>query len=698
VTKKNKTSEDEALRAGTWKPDGNAPRNTDRPRLLLDISDIILSATTLEEVIGKIFDMLHTMLDFHLAGVYWIDDARTALRPGILYHAEQVSAELYEFRIPLGKGIIGYVAQTGKGELVNNAHLDPRAIYPNNITVSCEHLIAIPINAKGVMLGIMYIGRTVDPGFTWDEFEVVELFIGHVAVAIEHARLFEEIKVSEEKYRALFEDSQDAIFVSSPGGRFLDMNPAGVRMFGYETREELLAADLRVDIYVSHEERDRYMKEIMEKGAVKDFEISARRRTGEPLLLLETATAVRDKNDKIVAFRGILRDVTQVKLLEQQLLQAQKLESLGTLAGGIAHDFNNILAIIIAYVSRIERGKVTHEDMLKGLETIKQASWRGAELVRQILTFARKTNTLSESVDINALLAENGKMLAATMPRTILFTLDLEKGIPNILADHNQLHQVVMNLCVNARDAMPEGGTITLGTRTMSGADVRRKFPDAQQTHYVCISVQDTGEGMPPEVMLRVFEPFFTTKAQGKGTGLGLAMVYGIVQNHNGHIGVESAPGKGTTFSLYLPMPAESMAYFKSKTDSDSSVEKAEGTILLVEDEQLLREFMQAHLEGRGFRVITAADGLQAVDMFYKHKDEISLVFSDMGLPNLGGWEAFKKMKEYSDSVRAVFATGYLDPDMRSEILKSGVKGIIAKPYIPEEVSKMIVETLTRQQ
>jgi CheY-like chemotaxis protein len=173
-------------------------------------------------------------------------------------------------------------------------------------------------------------------------------------------------------------------------------------------------------------------------------------------------------------------------------------------------------------------------------------------------------------------------------------------------------------------------------------------------------------------------------------------MVYGIVQNHNGHIGVESEPGRGTTFSVYLPMPAESMAYFKSKSDTESSVEKAEGTILLVEDEQLLREFMQVHLEARGFHVLTAADGLEAVDMFYKHKDEISLVFSDMGLPNLGGWEAYKKMKEYSDSVRAVFATGYLEPDMRSEILKSGVKGIVSKPYIPEEVTKMIVETLSR--
>ena len=639
MSKKSKTSEEETQRAGSWKPDGSAPRNTDRPRLLLDISDIIFSAKSLEDVIGRIFDMLHTMLDFHLAGVYWIDDARTALRPGILYHAEEVSPELYEFRIPLGKGILGYVAKTGKGELVNNAHLDPRAIYPNNITVSCEHLIAIPINAKGVMLGIMYIGRTADPGFTWAEFETVELFIGHVAVAIEHARLFEEIRISEEKYRALFEDSQDAIFVSSPGGRFLDMNPAGVRMFGYESREELLAADIHVDLYVSREDRNRYMQEIMEKGAVKDFEISARRRTGKPLLLLETATAVRDKYDKIIAFRGILRDVTQVKLLQQQLLQAQKLESLGTLAGGIAHDFNNILAIIIAYVSRIERGKVTHEEMLKGLETIKQASWRGAELVRQILTFARKTDTLSESVDINGLLSENAKMLAATMPRTILFTLDLEKGIPNILADHNQLHQVILNLCVNARDAMPDGGTITLGTRTMRGEEVRRKFPDAQQTHYVCISVQDTGEGMSPEVQQRVFEPFFTTKVQGKGTGLGLAMVYGIVQNHNGHIGVESAVGKGTTFSLYVPMPAESMAYFKTKAEGEAAVEKAEGTILLVEDEQLLRDFMQSHLEARGFHVIPAVDGLQAVDLFYRAQGRYFARLLGYGLaePSAGG-------------------------------------------------------------
>src|SRR5579862_746874 len=300
------------------------------------------------------------------------------------------------------------------------------------------------------------------------------------------------LRESEQKYRTLFDESRDAVFISSPEGKFLEVNAAAVDLFGYSNREELLAIDVRKELYLDPDDRAEYIKEIEEKGFVKDFELNARKKNGDRIVVLETATPFRDATGNIIAFRGILHDITQLKLLQQQLMQSQKLESLGTLAGGIAHDFNNILAIIIAYITRMERGKLNAEEVASHLVTIKKASWRGAELVRQILTFARKTETLTEPFNINSLIEELVTMLEQTFPKTITFNTRLDRSHPTISADHNQIQQIIMNLCVNARDAMPPGGTITLATELAPGDRLLNRFPDAHESSYLRISVADT--------------------------------------------------------------------------------------------------------------------------------------------------------------------------------------------------------------
>jgi CheY-like chemotaxis protein len=301
--------------------------------------------------------------------------------------------------------------------------------------------------------------------------------------------------------------------------------------------------------------------------------------------------------------------------------------------------------------------------------------------VQQLLTSARQTEARFSALDLNALVCELEKMLQATFPKMINFELQLQPDLPLITADRSQIHQVLLNLCVNARDAMKDGGTLTLETSITPGAELMESFTGAAAQNYACIRVRDTGSGMSKQVKAHIFEPFFTTKERGKGTGLGLSVVYGVVNNHRGFVQVESEPNAGTTFIIYLPVEHAIEETGSGIMGRIPRKQSAPQTILLVEDEEMLRDLGVTILEGEGYRVLAAKDGMEAVALFEAHRDDIGLVVCDLGLPRLGGREAFLKMKESRPGVRAIVASGYLEPAIRSEMLKAGVLDTIQKPY-----------------
>jgi CheY-like chemotaxis protein len=272
-------------------------------------------------------------------------------------------------------------------------------------------------------------------------------------------------------------------------------------------------------------------------------------------------------------------------------------------------------------------------------------------------------------------------MLEATFPKMINFALELDSGVPLITADRNQIRQVLLNLCVNARDAMPKGGTLTLSTSITSGAELAETFTGATAQKYACIRVRDTGSGMSKQVKSHIFEPFFTTKERGKGTGLGLSVVYGVVNNHRGFVQVESEIDAGTTFIVYLPVEHSEVEAQGGDRKQIPGRPLSQQTILLVEDEEMLRDLGVSILESEGYRVLAAKDGVEAVAMFESNQDEVGLVICDLGLPRLGGREAFFKMQQSKPGVRAIIASGYLEPAVRSEMLKAGVLDTIQKPY-----------------
>jgi PAS domain S-box-containing protein len=498
------------------------------------------------------------------------------------------------------------------------------------------------------------------------------------------------LRESEAKYRSLFEESNDVVFISTPDGKILDINPAGVELFGYDSKEELLKVKIERDLYWNQEDREKYKDVLTRQGFVKDFELQIKRKDGQRLVVLETARPVHDDNGKIVKFRGILRDITEKKRLEEQLRQAQKLQSLGTLAGGIAHDFNNILGIILGYASMLESGQVESSKLRWNANAITKAVKRGGALVQQILTFAKKKDILFETVKVNATVNELVRLARETFPKTTGFSLDLEEKLPYIKADHSQIHQALLNLYVNARDAMPGGGVISIKTATISGIKLQNKFPAANYQNYVLISLSDQGVGMDKETLSRIFEPFFTTKKHGKGTGLGLAVVYGVVTSHNGFVDVQSEQDVGTTFQLYFPA-AETIPDSETSSASPQTTIKGEQeTILFVEDEELLRELIGDYLKNNGYRVLTADDGEMAVEVFAENVDAIDLVITDLGLPKLDGWKAYQKMRQYNPHLKMILASGYLDPEISSELTENGERLFVQKPYDLKDMLKKV--------
>jgi PAS domain S-box-containing protein len=429
-------------------------------------------------------------------------------------------------------------------------------------------------------------------------------------------------------------------------------------------------------------------------GEIWHGEMINRHKDGNLFTEEQTITPLRDATGKITHFIAIIQDITMRKMLEDQIRQLQKLESLGTLAGGIAHDFNNMLGIILAYTSVLERVSKDHMKFTQSIKAINSAVSRGAALVRQILTFARQSDISIKPMSVPELVHEAVTMLQETFPKVIEFKEIFERGVPFIQADHSQMHQVILNLCVNARDAMPKGGVITIEIQTMLLEKIVQQFPDATYDRYVRLSVSDTGTGMDEATKSRVFDPFFTTKELGKGTGLGLSVVYGVMQSHSGFVSVESEVGKGTTFHLYLPVPQGSKKVREEQ--KKESVESSEGTetILFVEDEELLRTAVQSELESSGYKVYVAVDGREAIEIYKQHENEISLILTDMGLPKKTGIDVFQQVREINPRIKIVLASGFISLEQKSELLKAGANGFIQKPYDINGVLKMVREVL----
>jgi len=537
--------------------------------------------------------------------------------------------------------------------------------------------LVVPIMRSGRIVAVLGIGNK-PTDYTQKDVEICS-YLADVAWEITRRKQVEQgLKDSELRYRTLFEESLDGVYSVFRDGEITDANASFCRLFGY-SRDEMIGKDIR-ELYFDPADRPRFRKEIEEKGFVKDYEVKFRKKDGTEVDCSLASSVYFGEDGSIAGYRGILRDLTTHKALQRQLLQAQKMESIGTLAGGIAHDFNNLLTVVMGFSELLLAEK--HEDSREyaDLQKIFRAARNGSELVQRLLTFSRKSEPKPVPMNLNKQIVQVEKLLRRTIPRMIVISLDLSPDLPEIYADPSQVEQVLMNLAVNARDAMPDGGKVIVRTSMVTvDAEYSRLHVEAGPGEYVLMEVSDTGHGMDKDTVEHIFEPFFTTKEMGRGTGLGLAIVYGIIKQHNGFITVYSEVGRGTVFRVYLPaIPAD-----EAPEVEDSGVMPAFGTetVLLVDDEELVRELGARILTKHGYTILQAGNGKEALDLFKKERSRISLVILDLIMPRMGGAECLKELFKLDADVKVLVASGYSADSSVREIVQMGAKGFVTKPF-----------------
>ncbi|MFZ7111657.1 MAG: PAS domain S-box protein [Desulfatiglandales bacterium] len=550
--------------------------------------------------------------------------------------------------------------------------------------------LGVPMKAGGDIIGVVGVQSQDDPHlYSENDLALMASISEQISIAIDHKRMENALRKTEKRYRGLLDSLQDGYYEVNLQGDFVYFNRALTRIFGYPS-EELEGMDIRrFTDGATNQIMSQVFSDLTTTGeAVTDFEWRFLRKDEDQRLASMSISLIKDANGDAIGFQGILRDVTDQKRLEAALQHTQKMEAIGTLAGGIAHNFNNLLMGIQGNVSLMLMDLDKNHPFYPRLNSMEKLVQNGSQLTGQLLGYAREGRYQTMPSNLNKLIRETAEAFGMTK-REIKIHYDLGDDIHEVMADHGQFEQILLNLLINAADAMVTNGELYLSTKNATHRDMEARAYRPKRGDYVAVSVRDTGVGMDRQTLDRVFEPFFTTKGPSRGTGLGLASVYGIVKSHGGYIDATSEKGAGTTFTIYFPA-----AGAKDPCKGPKRYSGDVHTILLVDDEAVIQEIGEEMLKRLGYKVLVAEDGEEALAIYRDRRHEVDLVILDMIMPGMGGGDVYDRLKEVNPDIRVLLSSGYNIDGEASVILERGCNGFIQKPFKISDLAQKVKEIL----
>ena len=596
----------------------------------------------------------------------------------------------------LRQGLTDYVIRSGQPLLATPEVLqamEDRGEVARHGSRSLDWM-GVPLKVNSHTFGALVV-QTYSKNIRYGERdkEILTFVARQLASAVEIKRNEQALRRSEARYRSLVQSSVYGIYRSSLEGRFLDVNPALIAMLGYGSAEEVLLLDPEKDVFAHSEEHTRLIEEFKRSGRLDGIEVKWNRRDGSAITVRISGRAVSSADEPADVLEAIAEDVTDRRVLEDQFRQAQKMEAVGRLAGGVAHDFNNLLMVIGGYAEVLLSGLDPEHPLREKAQAIQQAADRATTLTRQLLAFSRKQLLELKVVDVNAIVQDMERLLRPLIGEDVEFSVNLAPEAAHTRADAGQLEQVLMNLVVNAKDAMSSGGKLAIETQNIVVDETHRRAQTfIRPGRYVMLSVSDTGMGMDRETQSRIFEPFFTTKEKGKGTGLGLSTVYGIVKQSGGYVMVQSEKARGATFQIYLPR-VEGVAEKLVPTVKPAVLGGTE-TVLLVEDEDSVRQLVRDTLAAKGYQVVPAENGEAGIAAAARHEGRIDLVITDVVMPGMGGRELVKQLAQLRPETKVLYLSGYTEDAIISEGTIERGAAFLQKPFTLQNLSRKVREVL----
>lgn len=671
-----------------------------RYRELLLVKEIGEAASNIfdpHRLLTFISDSLKNHLQFNRGMIMLANPEKTKLSYATGYGytpQEEAILKNMDFNLtnPLSKGSFYLAYRDQKPYLIGNINeiKDDISERSSNFIkkLNVESFICVPIIYEGKSEGILAVDNTKTKSTTTQsDLSLLTGIAQQIGISLNNALAHKKIKESEERFRNLSNNSPDIIYQLDINGKFKYINPAWEEVLGHNINE---IKNKHITDFIREEDQTAFIEifqNILEnKSTIRDKNFIILNNKGLPRYVTFTGAPDIDAEGNVMGIVGTLKDITRLRIMEAQLLQASKMEAVGTLTGGIAHDFNNIIQAIMGYNQIMISGRTRNEAELSYLKSIEELIQRSRELVGQLMLFGKKVEPLSKIININEEISNIHNLLTKSIPKMINIQTNLQEDIFPLIADSTQIGQIIMNLVINARDAMGDSGKIIISTNNIilqeNAFIAELNIPAGS---YIELSVSDTGNGIEKELMQHIFEPFFTTKEAGKGTGLGLAVVHGIVKNHGGFIYCESAPNRGTTFKILFPATISEKLQQKVQ-EKTVKIPRGKEKLLVVDDEKSILETVKETLSSYGYKVMTAESAEEALDVYTAQKDKINLVLLDLNMPGRGGKKCLSDLLAINKRAKVLMTSGYSTSQQIEDLTKAGAAGFINKPYRPEDL------------